>query len=464
MTDILQVNSPIDNRIYAERLYAGQADISEALSNSVNAQKQWQQTDLKYRKAICQRAVEAMLEKQAPLAEEISWQMGRPLRYSPGEINGFAERAMAMIDIAEQKLAAIAQPETEEFTRFIQRLPLGVVFTMVPWNYPYLTAVNSIIPAIMAGNTVIMKPSSQTPITAERIHEAFEQAGLPQGVFQYLFLNYPAAKKLMESAQINYISFTGSVDGGRMVEQTVAGRFVDVGLELGGKDPAYVRQDADLDYSIENLVDGAYFNSGQSCCGIERIYVHQDVYSRFIDGFIERVNQYQLGNPLLADTTLGPMVRSQAADRVRRQIKDALNRGAKACIAPDRFPADQQHGPYLAPQVLLNVDHSMEVMREETFGPVAGIMKVGSDEEAIRLMNDSPYGLTASVWTQDQDAAIAMGQQVNSGTWFMNRCDYLDPYLAWTGVKHSGKGCSLSEVGYEKLTRPHSFHLRNIIK
>ncbi len=460
MSYILQVNSPIDNSIYAERLYATEADISDALSNSISAQRQWQESNLKYRKAVCLRAVESLLEKQVQLSEEISWQMGRPIRYTPGELNGFAERARAMIDIAEYKLAGITLDNPSGFKRYIERVPLGVVFSIVPWNYPYLTAVNSIIPAIMAGNAVIMKPSSQTPLTAERIGEAFVNAGLPNGVFQHLLLNYESAAKIIQSGQVNYVAFTGSVNGGRMVEQTASGQFIDVGLELGGKDPAYVRNDVDLAFAIENLVDGAYFNSGQSCCGIERIYVHKDVYNNFVDGFVSQVKQYQLGNPLHPDTTLGPMVSNQAAESVRRQIQDAIDRGAKSCVDVEEFPADQKRGPYLAPQVLLNVDHSMQIMTEETFGPVAGIMKVDSDEDAIRLMNDSRYGLTASVWTTDQDAAIAIGNQVNTGTWFMNRCDYLDPELAWTGIKDSGKGCTLSEVGYEKLTRPKSFHLR----
>jgi len=464
MTYILQVNSPVDNSIYAERLYASEADISDALSNSVRAQTQWKETNIKYRKAICLRAVETMLEKQAQLGEEISWQMGRPIRYTPGEVKGFAERARVMVEIAEQKLEGITLPDKAGFTRYIERAPLGVVFSIVPWNYPYMTAVNSVIPALMAGNTVIMKPSSQTPLTAERMGEAFDSAGLPKGVFQHLLLNYDLASKIIQSEQVNYIAFTGSVSGGRMVEQAAAARFVDVGLELGGKDPAYVRSDVDIEFAIDNLVDGAYFNSGQSCCGIERIYVHKDVYSIFIDGFINRVKEYKLGNPLEQDTTLGPMVSNHAAEAVRRQVQDAIDRGAKPCIDVNEFPADQQRGPYLAPQVLLNADHSMQVMTDETFGPVVGIMKVASDEDAIELMNDSKFGLTASVWTQDQDAAISIGNQVNTGTWFMNRCDYLDPELAWTGVKESGKGCTLSEVGYEKLTRPKSFHLRTFTK
>lgn len=460
MSETLQVKSPVDGSIYVEREFSSEADISDSLANSVRAQSQWKRTSLEDRKAICLRAVDALLEKQLELSEEISWQMGRPVRYTPGEINGFAERARVMIDIAQHKLPGITLPEKAGFTRYIERAPLGVVLSIAPWNYPYLTAVNSVIPAIMAGNTVIMKPSSQTPLTAERIGEAFDSAGLPKGVFQFLLLSHNATERVIQSDQINYIAFTGSVSGGRRVEQAAAGRFVDVGLELGGKDPAYVRADADIEFAIDNLVDGAYFNSGQSCCGIERIYVHEDIYDEFVEGFIHRVKEYQLGNPLEPDTTLGPMASSKAAETVRQQIQEAIERGATACIDANDFPLDQQQGAYLAPQVLLNVDHSMQVMTEETFGPVAGIMKVASDEAAIDLMNDSQYGLTASVWTRDQQAAIAIGRQTDTGTWFMNRCDCLDPELAWTGVKNSGKGCTLSEVGYEKLTRPKSFHLR----
>jgi len=387
--------------------------------------------------------------------------MGRPLRYTPDEIKGFAERARHMARIAADKLINIEVETSAATTRRIHRAPHGIVFSIVPWNYPYLTAVNVIIPALMAGNSVIMKPSSQTPLTAERLFDAFETAGLPAGLFQHLFLDHLNTAKLIQHEAINYVSFTGSTQGGREIEAAAVGRFIDLGLELGGKDPAYVRSDAVLEDAVENLIDGAFFNSGQSCCGIERIYVHKALYQKFCDNFIELTREYRLGDPLHPDTTLGPMVNAAAATRVRAQISAAIKRGACATIDEKSFPASKIDTAYLAPQVLLNVDHSMSVMRDESFGPVVGIMSVDSDEQAIKLMNDSPYGLSASIWTRDRDSAFNIGNQLETGTCFMNRCDYLDPALAWSGVKNSGKGCSLSEFAYERLTQPKSFHFRH---
>lgn len=452
--------SPVDGSVYVQRPYASDSEIAAALAAATSAQQLWCSISMAERQEICSKAVDAFKTSQTQIVEELSWQMGRPLQYGPGEIRGFEERARYMIDIAPGKLADIKVPEQAGFTRFIQRVPLGLVFSIVPWNYPYLTAVNSIIPAMMAGNAVIMKPSSQTPLTAECLFQAFNAAGLPEGIFQTLFLSHETCGKLIQSDQINYVAFTGSEAGGSAVEKSAVGRFIDIGLELGGKDAAYVRSDVNVKHAAENLVDGAYFNSGQSCCGIERIYVHQDVYAVFVEEFIELVSLYKLGNPLDQGTTLGPMARTSLADKVRDHISEAVAKGAKTGIDPDTFDANQAGTPYLAPQVLLNVDHSMKVMSDESFGPVVGIMKVSSDEEAIKLINDSCYGLTASIWTSDEAAAIAIGQKIATGTCFMNRCDYLDPALAWTGIKQSGKGCTLSEVGYEKLSRPKSFHLR----
>jgi len=460
MTASLKTISPIDGSVYVERPLATAAEIASALAAAMSAQKAWKQTRVAERAALLTKAVDAFVAKKDAIAEELTRQIGRPLGQSPGEVRGFEERARHMIAIAETSLADIAVEPKPGFTRFIRREPLGVVFVVAPWNYPYLTAVNAIIPALLAGNAVILKHSAQTPLCAERFAEAFRAAGLPKGVFQFLHLSHDDTTKLVGSEGIDFVAFTGSVDGGHAVMQGAAKRFIGLGLELGGCDPAYVRPDANLDHAVENLVDGAYFNSGQSCCGIQRLYVHGDVYDRFLDGFVELTKKYRLGNPLEADTNLGPVVRANAAKAIRDQIAAATRAGGKPLIDPKLFPADRDGTPYLAPQVFANVDQRNPIMREECFGPVAGIMKVSSDDEAIRLMNDNAFGLTAAVWTMDEKAALKIGDQVETGTWFMNRCDALDPALAWVGVKDSGRGCTLSRVGFEHLTRPKSFHLR----
>jgi acyl-CoA reductase-like NAD-dependent aldehyde dehydrogenase len=464
MTDKLKVISPVDGRVYVERRLADASNIERALDTARKAQRAWREISVQERAAIVARAVEVLLARTDQIAAEITWQMGRPVRYTPNEVReGFAERARYMAEVAEECLADEKVGDKPGFARFIRHVPLGVVLVVAPWNYPYLTAVNGVVPALMAGNAVILKHSAQTPLCAERMVEAFREAGLPEGALQHLHLRHQDTARIIGSGAVDFVSFTGSVDGGRAVQEAAAARFVGAGLELGGKDPAYVRPDADLEHAIENLGDGAFFNSGQSCCAIERIYVHRDVYHRFVEGLIGLANGYRLGDPTDPETTLGPLVRPSAADAVRRQVEQAVAAGAKVHIDPKSFEKDAPGSAYMAPQVLTDVDHSMAIMTEETFGPAIGVMPVSSDEEAIRLMNDSRYGLTAAIWTCDLEAAIRIGDQIETGTWFMNRCDYLDPALAWTGVKDSGRGCSLSKLQYEYLTRPKSFHLRTAL-
>jgi acyl-CoA reductase-like NAD-dependent aldehyde dehydrogenase len=451
--------SPVDGRVYAERPVASAAEIETAVGKGKAARKAWGEITVRERAKFLNHFVDALLGKNDEIVPELAWQMGRPVRYG-GERKGVEERSRYMIDIAEAALAPSEKPGKDGFRRWIAHEPLGTVMVIAPWNYPFLTAVNSIVPALMAGNSVILKHASQTLLVGERFAEAMHAAGLPDGLFQNLVLNHADTEKLIASGQIDHINFTGSVEGGRRIERAAAGTFATLGLELGGKDPAYVRADAKLDHAVENLVDGSFFNSGQSCCGVERIYVARAIFKRFVDVFVDLAKQYRLGNPLDKATTLGPMVRADAAGAVRSQIREAVSKGAKALIDAKAFPADKEGTPYLAPQVLVDVDHSMQVMTEESFGPVVGIMPVDSDEEAIRLMNDSRYGLTASIWTADADAAVKLGDRIETGTCFMNRCDYLDPALAWTGVKDSGRGCTLSQLGFEAFTRPKSFHLR----
>jgi acyl-CoA reductase-like NAD-dependent aldehyde dehydrogenase len=461
MTEKIQLISPVDGRVYAEREVADVAQVEQALAAAATAQASWQRRPLSERAAFCTAAVDAMLSMQADIVPELAWQMGRPVRYGAGELRGFAERARHMIAIAPQALAAVEPEPKAGFRRYIKREPLGTVLVVAPWNYPYLTAVNTIIPALMAGNSVILKHASQTLLVGERFAEAMRRAKLPEGLFQNLLLNHVSTGALIAGGRVQQVNFTGSVEAGKVLESAASGQFLGMGLELGGKDPAYVRADANLEYAVENLVDGSFFNSGQSCCAVERLYVDQKIFPAFVERFAELTRQYVLGNPLDEATTLGPLVTPGAAFFVRGQIAEALAQGATALIDAQAFAADVPGSAYLAPQVLVDVNHQMSVMRDESFGPVVGIMPVASDEEAIALMNDSEFGLSASIWTQDLAAAERLGNEIATGTLFMNRCDYLDPELAWTGVKNSGRGVTLSPLGYEHLTRAKSFHLRH---
>jgi acyl-CoA reductase-like NAD-dependent aldehyde dehydrogenase len=453
--------TPVDGSVYVTRPLATGAEIDAVLGRAVGAQREWRRVPLAERVAVCRRMVAWMVERADAVAEELAWQMGRPVSQGAGEIRrGFRERAEHMLSIAAVALADDALPAKDGFERFIRREPLGTVLVLAPWNYPYLTSVNAVVPAIVAGNSVVLKVASQTPLVAERWSAAFAAAGLPDGVFQHVHADHDAVAGMIGDERVGFVAFTGSVEGGHAVQRAAAARFISTNLELGGKDPAYVRADAPLDKTIAELVDGSFFNTGQSCCAVERIYVHRDVYDEFVDGFVDLTRRYRLGNPLDPETTLGPVVRAGAATFVRGQVDEAVAHGARALIDPREFAADAPGTPYVAPQVLVDVDHSMRVMTEETFGPVVGIMRVDGDDEAVALMNDSAYGLTASVWTTDLDAAVAIGDRVDTGTWYHNRCDYLDPALAWTGVKDSGRGVSLSALGFHALTRPKSFHLR----
>jgi acyl-CoA reductase-like NAD-dependent aldehyde dehydrogenase len=459
MADIVCV-SPIDGRELARRSTTSPGEIEAALAHARQAQRDWSTAPLRQRMDIVMRAIDALGAMNEEVVRELALQMGRPVRYG-GEFRGVEERARHMASIAEAALAPIMPAAKEGYRRMIKREPLGLVLVVAPWNYPYLTAINSIVPALIAGNAVILKHATQTMLVGERFQSAFDRAGLPPGLFTHLLLTHDDTARILSSGSVNHVNFTGSVAGGKAIERAAAGTFTSLGLELGGKDPAYVRPDAKFDHAVENLVDGAFYNSGQCCCGIERIYVHEALHDRFIEAYVELTRRYLLGDPLEQETTLGPMAHRRFADLVRRQTAQALAKGARGHVDPQGFAANAEGTAYLAPQVLTEVDHSMSVMVEESFGPVVGIMKVKSDEEAVTLMNDSPYGLTASIWSTDIDRAEALGDRLETGTVFLNRCDYLDPALAWTGVKDTGRGVSLSEIGYAMLTRAKSFHLRH---
>jgi acyl-CoA reductase-like NAD-dependent aldehyde dehydrogenase len=456
----IQLISPVDGSVYAERMPLTPEAAKAAVAAAKVAQKAWAARPLAERIALVKAGVARLNEMKDVVVEEIAWQMGRPTRFG-GEFGGVNARTEYMSEIAAATLAPQMVEDSDKFRRYIARDPVGVVFIVAPWNYPYLTTINTLVPALIAGNTVILKHASQTMLVGERLAEAFHAAGIPADVFQNVVLDHATTEALIAARSFGFVNFTGSVAGGQAMERAAAGTFTPLGLELGGKDPGYVRADANLDAAVDTLMDGAMYNAGQCCCGIERIYVHESLYDAFVEKAVAWVKTLKLGNPFDADSTLGPMANKRFAAVVRSQIAEAIAAGAKPLIDPALFPADDG-GAYLAPQILVNVDHSMRVMMEESFGPVVGIMKVKDDAEALKLMNDSPYGLTASIWTQDYDTAAKLGEQVETGTVFMNRADYLDPALCWTGCKDTGRGGSLSYLGFHAVTRPKSYHLKKV--
>jgi acyl-CoA reductase-like NAD-dependent aldehyde dehydrogenase len=460
MTKMIQCVSPVDGRVYAERPALSPEAAAAAVARAKAAQPAWAARPLDERIALVRAGVAKLNEMKARVVEELAWQMGRPTRFG-GEFGGLNERTDYMAGIAAEALAPMLVEETDRFARRIEFAPHGLVFVIAPWNYPYMTAMNTIVPALIAGNAVMLKHASQTLLVGERIAEALHAAGVPEAVFQNVVLDLAGTVTLIADRSFGFINFTGSVGGGRAIERAAAGTFTALGLELGGKDPGYVMEDADLDWAVDVLMDGAMYNAGQCCCGIERIYVQQSLFDDFVAKAVTWVNALKLGNPFDPETTLGPMANRRFADTVRAQTAEAVAKGARPLIERQNFPADDG-GAYLMPQILVNVDHSMRVMTEESFGPVVGIMPVKDDAEALRLMNDSPYGLTASLWTRDPDRAWALARQIETGTVFMNRADYLDPAICWTGCKDTGRGVGLSKLGYQSVTRPRSYHFRKV--
>lgn len=450
--------SPIDGSVFAERPVASPSEARAAVDRARAAQSSWAARPLEERIALVRAGVARLGEMSDEMVPELAHMMGRPVRYG-GEFGGVEERAFHMADIAAGALAPLVVETSDAFERRILREPHGVVFVIAPWNYPYLTAINTVAPALIAGNAVVLKHATQTLLAGERMVRAFVEAGVPDDVFINLFLDHATTEALITDRAFDFINFTGSVGGGRTIERAAAGTFAGVGLELGGKDPGYVMNDADLDAAAETLIDGAMFNSGQCCCAIERIYVIDRLYDEFVEKAVGIVSGYVLGNPLDGATTLGPMANVRFAALVREQVGAAIAGGATPHIDPALFPSDDG-GTYLAPQILTNVTHDMAIMRDETFGPAVGIIKVSDDEEAIALMNDSDFGLTASLWTRDAERAATVGARIETGTVFMNRADYLDPGLCWTGCKDTGRGGALSVLGYQSLTRPKSYHLK----
>lgn len=459
----LAVDNPYTGEVYCEVPLADSGEASALVARAAAAGREWvASTTVEQRVEACARFMEEFERTREQTAMDITGQMGKPLAYARGEVDGMYERTRGMMKLAESALADdVLEDRGDGIVRRIVREPVGVVLVVAPWNYPLLTAANTIIPAVLAGNAVIVKHSSRTPLCADAFSRAFAAAGVPEDLVTALHCDHDVVEDVIANPEVGFVAFTGSVGGGHSIYQTVAqSRFIDTTLELGGKDPAYVASDANLDAAVSTLVDGAFFNAGQSCCGIERVYVARELYDDFVQGALELVKGYTIGDPVDMRTTLGPLAQSTAVPFLHDQVNDAVARGAKLLTGGKPTTDETGRGRFFQATLLADCDHSMNIMMEESFGPVLGVMPVDSDEEAVKLMNDSPYGLTAVVFTEDNDRAERFSRVLSTGTVFQNRCDYLDPELAWTGVRDTGKGVSLSVHGFRGVTKLKSLHFK----
>ncbi|KAL2832490.1 Aldehyde/histidinol dehydrogenase [Aspergillus cavernicola] len=462
MSNQIRTISPSSGKVLFEHPGASVEEVGKIAQASEDAFRTYKELSLAQRKAIVVKALGIITANKETLAQEVSSQMGRPISYTGGEIDTMRMRAEHLLEQAEDSLKSIPGKAQDGFRRYVKKEAVGPVLLATAWNYPYLITINALVPALLAGNTVILRPSPQTPLFGERIISYFQQAGLPQNVLQVVHVGaWEVLDEIVKIPQIKLVSFVGSTQGGIRLRQATAGRIIPVNLELGGNDPAYVRPDADLAYTAGQVVDGAVFNSGQSCCSIERVYVHADVHDAFVTEVQKELATYKLGDPHDKATTTGPVISHQAAKNIQAHIDEALSRGAVDSTPKNpTFDTLPSEGSFIAPRVLTNVSHDMRVMREETFGPVIPIMKVSSDDEAVSLMNDSDYGLTASVWTKDIKAGEELTERIEAGTVFVNRCDYPSPDLAWIGWKNSGLGCSLGPQAFDAFYKLKSFHIR----
>lgn len=464
--EVIKTISPNTNEVVITRNGASAADLELLPKVATEAFLEFRKTTLKERQDIVRKFLDALDKHKDDLALELTTQMGRPIAYTAKEVTTAIKRAEYLLKLSNEVLQDVEGEAEKGFKRFIRRVPVGPVLIIFAWNYPYLILVNALIPAILAGNSVILKPSPQTPTVVEQVAKLFSEAGLPNGVLQYFHCGSPSLMEtIVRDPRVSLICFTGSVAGGLAVQQAAADRIVSVTLELGGKDPAYIRDDVDIDWAAEEIVDGAIFNSGQSCCSIERVYVHEKVHDDFVAAVQKVLKGYKLGDPFDKSTHIGPVVSKRSKETIESHIQDALQKGAKD-VTPENesFQNPPPKGNFVKPTLLTGVDHTMTVMTEETFGPVIPVMKVKGDDEAVKLMNDSEFGLTASIWTKDVDRGYELCEQVDAGTVFVNRCDYPSPDLAWTGWKNSGRGQTLGRFGFDAFVKSKSFHIKDYPK
>ncbi len=434
------------------------ASVSVKLELLQKGQAVWKNTKLEDRIAIIKKYHELLERDIEILSNTLTEEVGKPLQQSRNEVNGSRSRIAWMLDNAAKYLADETMSSSDSMQEIIRYEPLGVVCNISAWNYPYLVGTNVFVPALLAGNAVLYKPSEYATLTGQHIERLLKEAGVPADVFHLVVGDGEVGKLLLELPLDGYF-FTGSYATGKLIYEAVAKKMVPCQCELGGKDPLYVADDVeDIKAVAQGTADGAFYNNGQSCCSVERIYVHEKIFDAYVHEFVTEVDSWKLGNPKEDGIYIGPLSRKAQIHFLESQINDAVAKGAKILTGGK---AIEGKGYYFQPTVLVDVDHSMLIMKEESFGPVIGIMKVKNDEEASQLMNDTAYGLTAAVYSSNQQRAEKILSQINSGTGYWNCCDRVSAALPWSGRKHSGFGSTLSHAGFRAFTQPKAYHLRS---
>jgi acyl-CoA reductase-like NAD-dependent aldehyde dehydrogenase len=452
----LKITNPADGAPLAEVPADDAASVAAKAGRARRAQPAWRATPLAERKAAIARFRAAVASESDALARTLTHEVGKPLQQSRNELNGFLGR----IDFFLAEVDATIAPETVfadgALRERIDHDPLGVVANVSAWNYPYFVGGNVFVPALLTGNAVLYKPSEFATLTGLHIDRMLHAAGVPDDVFVTLVGAGDVGAALLEQ-RVDGVFFTGSVATGRKIAAAMGSRMVRLQLELGGKDPTYVADDVDVRAAAESLADGAMYNTGQSCCSVERIYVHERVHDAFVEHFAATVRGFAIGDPLAPGSYIGPLTRRPQLAVLEAQVADAVAKGATLVLGGKRI---ERPGNWFEPTVLTGVDHTMAVMRDESFGPIIGIQKVSGDAEALALMNDTPYGLTAGMYTRDEARAACLLGAVHAGSVYWNCCDRVSPRLPWSGHGDSGVGVTLSSYGIQAFTRPRAWHLR----
>jgi acyl-CoA reductase-like NAD-dependent aldehyde dehydrogenase len=453
----MQIINPATEEIIMSLAQDTQASVEQKFNELKNTQPTWAEVPLAERITIVKKFADILERNIESLTAILTSEVGKPLQQSRNEINGARARIKWLSENAEKYLADETMFQDQSITEKISYEPLGVVCNISAWNYPYLVGVNVFVPALLAGNAVFYKPSECSTLTGLEIEKLLKQAGVPANVF-HIAVGGREVGELLLNLPLDGYFFTGSYKTGRYIYEKVAPKMVPCQCELGGKDPLYVTDDiADVKAVAAGTADGAFYNNGQSCCAVERIYVHEKVYDQYVEEFVKEVNSWKIGKPTEQGVYIGPLSRKEQIAFLENQVADALQKGATLAAGGRRM---EGKGFYFEPTVLLDVNHSMSVMKDESFGPIIGIMKVTNDEQAIQLMQDTEYGLTSSVYNQNQTRAESILMQINSGTGYWNCCDRVSAALPWSGRKHSGFGATLSHAGIRAFTKPKAFHLR----